>query len=229
MSLTKLKAIDRKTKYKIHGFVRRHEVDCCVTIPIMIEYIIMLYYWINEKFTEHGDGIELDESSKIIRSKGGVWYNTVCGNNIINADDTSIKSYIWKFRINAIGEQITIDFGIDSSNNKWLNGAFSDITLNTNMFYSIGSKGCVCQPRKFVRALNFNVKEGDHLTLIFCVDHEIKSAKLMCQTQKAGDEVEQEYVAQDGIKLDLHYNLAVSIPAHNETQVEMIQFEISQK
>ena len=94
MSLTKLKAIDDKTKSKIYGYSRKMQKQLSISIPIMLQNIIMLYYWIQEKFTDHGDATKLDGTYLIaIGPKGFGPYNTVYGNNVININDTSIKSY----------------------------------------------------------------------------------------------------------------------------------------
>ena len=96
-----MKAIDNKTKHKIFGFVRRHEFNNSVSIPLMIQYILMLHYWINEQFTEYGNETELDESKKVDNTDTPFY--TEYGNNPMTANDPSIERYGWKFRINAIG------------------------------------------------------------------------------------------------------------------------------
>ena len=57
MSVTKLKSVDNKTKLKIFGFSRKSEKELSISIPIMIQYLVMAYYWVNEHFTKHGERI----------------------------------------------------------------------------------------------------------------------------------------------------------------------------
>ena len=73
---------------------------------------------------------------------------------------------------------------------------------------------------------DFDLHAGDYLTLIFCINHKRKPAKLMCKVKEVGDDFEKEYVVKDGIKLDLQYNLAASIPLYKDAHVEMMKFDI---
>ena len=62
-----------------------------MNLPIMIQYLFMAYYWIQEKFTIHEDEIEINESGTIagrIRTETG--FQTVYGNNVININDESV-------------------------------------------------------------------------------------------------------------------------------------------
>ena len=109
----------------------------------MVQYIIMIYYWINEKFTIHGKGIELDSDCKIAKRlrRGNGKYNTVYGNNVIDINDSSIKCYQWTFEIIAITcyPFVAIAIGIDASGNKYHSNDFADRYINKNYFYSVAS------------------------------------------------------------------------------------------
>ena len=48
-STVKLDEIDNKTKLKIYGYVRQCESEFTMTIPEIIKFVIMIYYWINEE------------------------------------------------------------------------------------------------------------------------------------------------------------------------------------
>ena len=104
MSLTKIKSVDNETKLEIFGYSRRQEKQLSIVIPIMIQYIIMFYYWINERFTVHGKAIKLQNNGKVAmrlwEEEDEELFNTVYGNNVINFDDKSIKKYEWTFEIN---------------------------------------------------------------------------------------------------------------------------------
>ena len=97
-SVKKLESVDNKTKCKIFGFAHNMESELSITIPIMIQYIIMTYYWINEKFTEHGGFLELNSNGTIAKTVsfaskprlGRYGLNTVYGNNVIDFEDTSV-------------------------------------------------------------------------------------------------------------------------------------------
>ena len=98
MSLTKVcKQIDSKTKYKITGQVRTYEHESAINIPMLIQYLIMAYYWINEKFTVYGNNLALDENANCILYRGNDeddgTFNTVYGNDVIDFNDKSITKY----------------------------------------------------------------------------------------------------------------------------------------
>ena len=144
MSLTKLKLVDNNTKFCIFGYARETESSLSITVPMLIQYLIILYYWIGEKFTTHGDGIKVDKTKKIAwyNDTFGTSYNTVYGNYVIDINDTSIIRYEWTFKIIST---LDIDLhpmciGIDSSNNKFINDDFSNFK-NNHPYYGIGSNG----------------------------------------------------------------------------------------
>ena len=84
----------------IYGYVIECAKELVLIIPEIVQFVIMLYYWINEKFTSHGQGIKLDKNNTMAtREKDDNWYTyrssyfSVYGNNVINIDDTSIVKY----------------------------------------------------------------------------------------------------------------------------------------
>ena len=117
MSLRKLKQIDDITKLTTSGYIRQFKTENnSFSIPIMIQYIVMLYYWINEKFTVHGKDIEVENDGDLqeilqhmIQFMVITW--------------TSIKCYQWAFKIismsRASGSGGPILIGIDASENKY--------------------------------------------------------------------------------------------------------------
>ena len=115
----KLGDIDDKTKLKICGFIRNYEKEYTITIPEIIQFVIMLYYWIHEKFVMHGQGIILDKNSNIATrtpSKTKPAYSSIYG-NVIDFNDTSITIYKWRFRLNCVSSNSTnpISIGIDAT------------------------------------------------------------------------------------------------------------------
>ena len=112
MSYSKLNynKADNKTKLLIHGYSREQMGELSINLPSMIQYIFIMYYWIQEKFTILGDNMYLDETNpNLIHLKHArmphrhpdvdlAMSNTAYGNNVINNEDTSISKYIWSFR-----------------------------------------------------------------------------------------------------------------------------------
>ena len=117
-SLKKLKQIDNITRYKVLGYAREHEREQSIVIPIMIQYVIMMYYWIHEKFTNCGDALELNGNSKMVapsKTSDKEGWNSVHGNNIINFNDKSITRYKWSIRYKRQQYSGCPTFGIASS------------------------------------------------------------------------------------------------------------------
>ena len=110
MSLLQVKKADNRIKLIIFGYSRRSATELSIQIPQMIQYLFILYYWIQEKFTDYGDYLKLDDSSNIVTniSKNITEYdwNTIYGNHVINVDDTSISEYTWKIKILTLSTNI---------------------------------------------------------------------------------------------------------------------------
>eukprot|EP01084_Bolivina_argentea_P165237 287087_1 len=119
MSSSGLKHVDKRTKYVVFGYCRSYKTN---NIPLLVQYLCIAYYWIQEKFTVHGDQINVDVSNKI---KGcndceTAKYNTTYGNKIIDINDKSINTYQWTFKLlNMTRREHNIDLpiciGIDAS------------------------------------------------------------------------------------------------------------------
>ena len=109
MSLVKARQVDFGSKSVVLGCIRQFETaNGSLVIPIMIQYIILLYYWINEKFTIHGDDTTIQDHGTM--AKAIIYrYNTVYGNNkVINLNDSSIRFYKWTFKIETLRSITTI-------------------------------------------------------------------------------------------------------------------------
>ena len=148
MALSCLKNADEKTKNIIFGYSRQQQSELKLNIPMMIQYLFLMYYWIQEKFTKHGKLIEMDASCKRISSYIASskrmdfdLYNTAYGNNVININDVSISMYKWRFKVISRPVCEPIRIGIDSSLNseKKIDYDFTDMYTwsDDDQFYAI--------------------------------------------------------------------------------------------
>lgn len=98
---------------------------------------------IQEYFTVHGGNIivnyRLTQARLNLMNTHTV--HTVYGNAVVMYDDTSIKQYIWNFKLFKLLSDDVFVIGIDSSKKKHIQTNFADSTINTNDFYAFGSKG----------------------------------------------------------------------------------------
>ena len=228
--------IDNLTKLKISGYIREYEQNNknVIIIPVMIQYIITIYYWINEKFNKHGKSLQLDCNSKLATVKSynrdsiGWWfkYNTVYGDIIINDDDESIAKYKWSIKY-SLNHNDNIDGGLY---NKFVNafnfGIASDyrstdrifscdvIDIEKNytkyQFYSVWNTGTywnMLQLKKGVIYLTLDMKQH---RLSFSLDTDPK-----------------EYNIHEKIDMDHYkYRLAISMHLTQGIECELINFEI---
>lgn len=134
LDFNQLNSADKEFKYPVFGYLRTYETNKSITIPNRVKYICLNYYLLREQFTKHGSNMKLNEAKNTVQQVRNGYFNTVYGNDIINALDTSIIQYKWEFRIR--GKLHGFAIGIDGSKRKWSNHAFTDIHMNTSKFYS---------------------------------------------------------------------------------------------
>ena len=59
MSLLWFNKANKKTKNTIFGYSREHQHELSITVPMTIRYLFLAYYWIQEKFTQYEEPIDL--------------------------------------------------------------------------------------------------------------------------------------------------------------------------
>lgn len=239
-AVSRVKDIDNSTKYKIFGYVREHEKQTLMVIPILAQYIIMLYYWMNEKFTKHGSKLELNENSKLIISRpmdeieaNGVYvleYNSAYG-NIIIMNDESISKYKWSIRYSFCDtdDPDFATFGI-ASEHSLVDQLFSwdelDIMDDKYRYYSVCSD----------HAVLWNHDSGDNEVLsgsgtfgkkgIIHLSLDITQNKL---TFSLGENL-TEYTIATNVDLENNkFRLAIAMILRQGNECELIGFETFQK
>ena len=239
MSLAKLKRVDNNIKSCIFGYTRETESSLSITVPMLIQYLIILYYWIEEKFTAHGSKINVDKTNKI------AWYddtagkyNTVYGNYAIDINDTSIVRYKWTFKIISTYpiDDWPIVIGIDSSNNKFINNDFASNKINDSIYRAIGSNsysynhGFNDKPVDERNRIQFksvvydNWRNGDLVEMVF----NVKTNRLDLKTPSQWLRFAKNIDFSDGRK----YNLAVTMFRGVDQplrKIQLVKFEAFQK
>ena len=238
-----MKEIDKNTKFKVFGYVRRHEKASSISIATIIQYMIMVYLWINEQFTVHGDQIELDDTGKIATKKAcrcyrmrlnrfttihtnNAGYQTVYGNNVIDINDTSIGGYKWTFKITRVDANVKepLLIGIDASRDRKKNLAFTkqSLVMDTKYpYYAIDSNGWTNNSNRVsvrceIAALCLDIDCNKYGTLSWEMYDRVLNRRM---------------VIAYNINMNYHrYNLAISIATKRIKQiVELINFEIMHK
>ena len=226
MSLNRVKQADEKTKCIIFGYSREKQDALSIKIPMMVQYLFLAYYWIQELFTKHGQGMRMDASCKKVTREGDYilineWYNTVYGNNVVDVNDTSIRCYKWRFKI--YGEPFIL--GIDSSTNvdKLINWDFANPYENKADYYSIctaGETAYTINSKSDSNERSFDKiwGDGDIITLTLLMDWK----ELLCTVNDA-----YEYTVAENIDFDKFksFNVAISIERESDS-VELLSFQI---
>ena len=229
MSFLKSKKANTKTKCTVFGFVREYLKKHSLNIPMMIQYLFITYYWIDEHFTSIGKNTVLvtNRIARINVHGKHIKYNTVYGNDVINIKDKSISKYEWIFELVnpeiKYNAKFPICIGLDSSNNKYINTLFCSSRFDKDKYkkYGCWSNGFLngydhVNPIMVQRTFADEWKDGD----IICMALDVKEKKLKYSING---------VKCMNIKIDLknqEYNLAVALsPAHQNT-IEIIDFNV---
>ena len=223
MSLKRLKSADFRTKCIIFGYSRENMQEFSINLPTMIQYLFLMYYWIQEKFTEHGDNMELDiNHQKLIRfaeSLGIYCNNTSYGNNnTIDINDTSIARYIWSFRY-ASSTRLGMQFCIKCSGLRCKNIALN--RYKQAKYYRYCANGWGFANNGYRRVSDCDDHRGVlHLIL------DVLEDKLLISKH---DE-KKEYVVADNIDLKNNkYNMTASGALIDGDEIELISFKIVQR
>ena len=231
-----MKRIDDKTKNKILGYVRRYEHQEKVksaNIPIMIQYLIMVYYWVNEKFVIYGEGLEMDQENKnIIRVRPNSninsfpWVNSAYGNNVIDINDTSIIRYKWSIRfVNKNGFSSLIGI-LKSNKNIGINACNMAVWQSHDTYYCMyinGNPVVLDGMRQLKRDQHPEMGKSGVMHLV--LDIPTKTLKYTLNNDAT------EYIIADKIDLmNNEFRLGVSMGIRVKTnEMELLKFDTFQK
>lgn len=175
-----IKFIEQKDKDAVSGYVHKSQTQLPVdqpyyTIPSLIIYGILYYFYDPERFDECCKGLELNEDKTIVThtASTGDW-KSVYGKTSIPADSKYI--YEWQFKIlqrpgNGYGHHL---FGIHSftNTNKIIDNDFSCSLMHKNSgfneseFYAICDTGDKYNNREYDIQFGAKWEAGDVITMI---------------------------------------------------------------
>ena len=128
------------TKNIVFGFIRNQQTalsnssnknNAYYTIPKLVKYLILIYYYMNERISVYGKSLKYDEIKNIITKRHDKSYLdvkpcTAYGTIDINGNYEYYMIY-----------ECNMYIGIDSSNKKHVNNDFLDEYVNKNDFYCL--------------------------------------------------------------------------------------------
>ena len=226
---------DDRTKSIVFGYTRESSNNLSMNIPQIIQYIFLMYYWIQERFTMHGDALVIDEHNhnlircKLGYTKSNMLYNTVYGNDkVINFNDTSIAKYEWSFKV--LVKHGILTFGIDNSkDNELVNTGFCHCN---HRFASIATDSVVCVSSEFELIAGWPIGWFSGLIYQNVINIMLDVTEGTSSFRHNGDGTKYlfarakklEYLVGDG------YRLAISIPVWTKgNQVGLIGFKVHHK
>ena len=223
-----IQQIDNRTNFIIFGYCRQKIIKpYTLNIPSTIQYVIAIFYWIQEKLTLHGDYVKVDyqtntiQGTDIMKIFGNMKYNTIYGNKIVNLNDEWIQEYQWTFKIISLAsfehdDEFPIIIGIDSSLDKCTNTDFSSTSFNGGLFYSIAGNGHSYNAYNFAEDVMRIWEQGDTIKFM------LNPFKRQLKVQKNDDKVivfhkHFDYAAKE-------YNIAIAMAPLTENIVQLIDF-----
>ena len=231
------KKVNNKIKSVVNGFVRSISTIQGINIPVMINYIIISFYFITDRFklpdVNNNKYLNLTNNNKklnvvqnniwkiIDHDEGNVWAKFAfvwCDNNIIQYNDKSIKNYQWSFKwqddsFNAIS------FGIHTYHTK-------KPKFNSPQYHKIFTSGLIanqCKNCVFIERYADEPFDKDYGIIYLNLD--MNEQKLKFTT----NESQKETIIGNIINItDAKLCLAIEIPILTTSKIEMINFEVQQ-
>ena len=215
---------DEEEKYLISGYYRTirqmgYKDTAYYNTPPLVVHLTILYHYIAEYFAKCGYTITINQARDTIDRNNG--HNTGCtayGNVDINSSTKAI--YKWKFEILSNPRWEIITFGIDSSNQKFINSIFYVRGTHNNSFYAYetrnGGGGTITSDDNKRFWYGQLSKEGDIVTME--LDTINRTIKFYHNTFDLG-------IMYDNIDLDNNktYNMAICL-FENEQSVKLTYF-----
>ena len=229
LRVNNIKSIDDQTKCIVFGFIRKFEIillslnknKSYYNIPDLINHIVLIYYHIDEYFIINESYIEYNEQTNIIKNISNDEC-TVYGNIKINNHESNnyYNFYQWTFKI-ICNESTSICIGIDSSNQQYSNGDFSNDEVNEHLFIAYGDSDIYCHSYNTfnIPSIEYDkcsaLKDGDNV--IIQINVQTKQIHIIHHEQTI------QCQPDNNIFNDNTFYLAVYLPNINDS-VQLINF-----
>ena len=183
------------------------------------------YYWIEEKFTNHGPLIAVNDEGDIAwqetNDSNGVLWNTVYGNKIIDTNNTFITRYKWTFKVLNFEDKNGYFIGIDASMKQHTNGDFTSSVVNNAQFYSFTATGWMYAAGRNTKTVHNKrqLEIGD----IVCLQLDIKEKTLKLYINDL-DAISTGHVFEDINVKDVNYTMAVTL-SQKQHKIQLLKFE----
>ena len=169
MSFKQLKKVDIKTKYAVHGWIRRKQEMLKVgNIPAIVNAICILYFRDFEQFDKQltHPNLEADDEYKILTNPSGRWFVNSFGTNICMEG----RKYHWRIKIEQVDSSQPLFFNVgiilSDKAKDFLNGSwFEDFGYS---YFHLGYLFHAASPRPYGR----QHQQGDIIDVYLDLKHE---------------------------------------------------------
>ena len=200
---------NKDSQYLVFGFVAEIESKLLgtIAIPTPLKELCFKYYYIAEYFANHGEFIILNESRDIAwrKTKDSKQHSTIYGHQIIDPSDKFIKSYKWTLKLLAFENKNGFFFGIDSSDEEYLEDHFTSWYYNKTPFYAF-------TVTKYMRRNGWGSKKANHLEFqvgdIVCLELNVKNKTFSITIN---DDPDNSAVHKDVTVENVTYKLAITL------------------
>ena len=204
--LNEAKKANQRAKDLINGYIRSQYSNNNV-IPVVINYICLLYYLIKDKFGKHGKLLEVSSNSgsHIVESNNSsmIW-NTVYGTVDIDVNKFTNMIVHWTFKI----EYKYVVIGIDSSDSEYTE-RFGWGTNNDKNHYGWYGMGILYSKCPWEKSGNPQFVKGDIIKM------ELNVPQKVLKYYKNDQDIELQF---DDIDVTKTYRLSVSILCYYDTR-----------
>ena len=232
-SLKQAKMIDQETKDLIFGYVRKANDSLSSTIPVMINYICLLYYYlVPEKFIKCSSECMQIASSEndgrtndIVRMKDGCGWSNMHGNVIINPTENPKVTAAWRVKIDAdlcvigihsmYGDDTTCYGDAYTANIDEETGNMTQTRMSPNYGWQGDLKTIISHINK-KRGMD-EFKRGD------MIEMRLDLSEKTLRFQKNNKETN---IVFNNIDISANYHLMIRTTADSESSFQIIDFDI---
>ena len=215
--------IDNRTNDLIHGYIKDVilKQNECSTIPPLIVYTIVAYYWITEYFHVIPGSVSLSDNKKKLTSISFGRLNTSFGRTII--DSTCHNIYKWKLKIinSSTKRQTCVMIGISTASDSEATSCFT--WSNTAMYYAYNGYNGMIYRQGIIRTRSYGktFTGGD----IVGIDLNLSKKQISFTVNDKDQGVAFETIKSEE---DLKYRLAISFYETDDSVELMSFYEIKQ-
>ena len=223
IKLKQLKRIDTKHKFPVFGYIRRVQNESDINIPMMINYLCLVYFFHGEFFVKCGDNLQISDGDMTLTKIGlnEDWKDTAYCKKWVQSNIKQLTT--WKFKIDCIPSNDT-EYG-----SIWIYFVSGDHAINNDCgfcwkdrpFYGFNNKGLtdfesLLNPQNINCGERIMFEQNDILTVSLDTSKRMITARIQNQDM---------LIIKKDIDIDsnIKYQIAVQLRERN-TAITLLDF-----